>query len=310
MQDGPPGAPTILLLHGWLATGALNWYQCFAPLAGQATVITIDHRGHGRGIRSRRRFRLADCADDTAAALRRLDTGPVVAIGYSMGGPVAQLLWRRHGDLVAGLGFVATGTEFVTGNRHRYAASALLVSLDALPEKPLVAQVPVSLRGDADRGHMGTKVAAMYATLATDIADPAERLMAISQGTIDAKTMRRSLDADHTVNLSDTLPPAAIAIAARAWSAAGLDARTPPVFNLIVSNVAGPPFDLHVAGARISAMYPMGPLLYGSGLNVTVASTPRQLDFGLLACRDRVPDAWALADRIPPALDELVATID
>ncbi len=125
---GPEGAPTVLLLHGLLATGALNWYRCFEPLSEHFNVLAIDHRGHGRGIRSGRRFRLADCADDAAAVIDQCNTGPVIAVGYSMGGPIAQLMWRQRPDVVSGLGLIATGAEFVTGNRHRYAASALLLA--------------------------------------------------------------------------------------------------------------------------------------------------------------------------------------
>src|SRR5688572_33236141 len=66
---GPPGAPTVLLLHGWMASGGLNWFQTFAGLGERYRVLAIDHRGHGRGIRSRKRFTLADCADDPAAVL-------------------------------------------------------------------------------------------------------------------------------------------------------------------------------------------------------------------------------------------------
>ena len=125
---GPAGAPTVVLLHGWLATAALNWYRCFEPLSEHFNVLAIDHRGHGRGLRSNRRFRLADCADDVAAALELFGTGPVIVVGYSMGGPIGQLLWRRHPDAVSGLVLAATGAEFVPGNRQRYAASALLVA--------------------------------------------------------------------------------------------------------------------------------------------------------------------------------------
>jgi 3-oxoadipate enol-lactonase len=125
---GPAGAPTVMLLHGWLATGALNWYRCFEPLGEHFEVLAIDHRGHGRGIRSSRRFRLADCADDVAAVIDQRGASPVIAVGYSMGGPIAQLLWKRHRSLVDGMVLIATGAEFVPGNRHRYAASALLVA--------------------------------------------------------------------------------------------------------------------------------------------------------------------------------------
>lgn len=110
---GPPGSPTVVLLHGLTANCDLNWFPSYPALARHATVIGVDHRGHGRGIRSRRRFRLADCADDVAGLLDVLGVGPVVATGYSMGGPVAQLLWLRHRHHVAGLVFCATSTHFV-----------------------------------------------------------------------------------------------------------------------------------------------------------------------------------------------------
>ena len=180
---------------------------------------------------------------------------------------------------------------------------------ESLPIKPLIAQVPVSLRAEDDE-HIGTKVGALFCSLATDVDDPSERLRAIHASTIKGKEMRRDLDADHRINWTDTLPPAAIAVAARSWSAAGLDGRTPPVFNLIISNVPGPPFDLFLAGARVEAMYPMGPLLYGSGINFTVVSDASQLHFGLLSCPALVPDPWAIADRLPGALEELLAAAE
>ncbi len=122
---GPSGAPTVVLLHGWSATAALNWFQAFEPLSEHFRVIAPDLRGHGRGIRSNRRFRLADCATDVAETLRALDAGPAIAVGYSMGGPVAQLLWRDHRDSVSGMVLCATGADFFPGNRERYAFAAL-----------------------------------------------------------------------------------------------------------------------------------------------------------------------------------------
>lgn len=116
---GPPGAPTVLLLHGLVASGGLNWFQVFGPLGRHFRVIAPDLRGHGRGLRSRRRFRLSDCADDMAALLDQIGTGPVIAVGYSMGGPVAQLLWKRHPKAVSGLVFCATSDHFVPGTRER-----------------------------------------------------------------------------------------------------------------------------------------------------------------------------------------------
>lgn len=110
--SGPSGAPTLLLLHGWTANSALNWFGAYADLRREFNVVAMDHRGHGAGIRSRRRFRLEDCADDAAAVIESLGLDEVIAVGYSMGGPIAQLLWRRHPGLVSGLVFYATAARF------------------------------------------------------------------------------------------------------------------------------------------------------------------------------------------------------
>jgi pimeloyl-ACP methyl ester carboxylesterase len=125
---GPPGAPTVVLIHGWLASGGLNWFNAFEPLSRHYTVLAPDLRGHGRGIRTRRRFRLADCADDIAALLDHLDLGPAIAVGYSMGGPVAQLLWRRHPHHVAGLVLCATSDRFVAGQRERLVFGSIMAT--------------------------------------------------------------------------------------------------------------------------------------------------------------------------------------
>lgn len=105
-------APTLVLLHGWTATADLNWFACYEALAAHFNVVALDHRGHGRGLQSDGPFRLDDCADDVAALIDVLGTGPVVAVGYSMGGPIAQLLWQRHRHLVAGLVLCATSCTF------------------------------------------------------------------------------------------------------------------------------------------------------------------------------------------------------
>jgi len=117
--EGPAGAPNVVLLHGWIASGGLNWFTAVGPLSQRYRVIAPDMRGHGRGIRSRRRFRLADCADDVAALLDQLGAEPAIVVGYSMGGPIAQLLWHRHPDRVAGLVLCATSYRFVRGARER-----------------------------------------------------------------------------------------------------------------------------------------------------------------------------------------------
>lgn len=109
---GGDGAGAVLLLHGWTSTAALNFYRCFRPLSERYRVLALDHRGHGRGLRSRLPFRLEDCADDAAALVASLGAGPCTVVGYSMGGPVAQLMWRRHPEVVDGLVLCATAAKF------------------------------------------------------------------------------------------------------------------------------------------------------------------------------------------------------
>jgi pimeloyl-ACP methyl ester carboxylesterase len=116
---GPPGAPTLLLLHGLGATADLNWFTAYSALGRHFHVVAMDHRGHGRGIRSRTRFRLADCADDAAAVCDALGISSVVAVGYSMGGPISQLLWQRHRSLVSGLVLCATSRNFAGHPREQ-----------------------------------------------------------------------------------------------------------------------------------------------------------------------------------------------
>jgi 3-oxoadipate enol-lactonase len=120
---GPPGAPTVVLLHGWTATADLNWWAAYRPLAEHYHVLALDHRGHGRGIRSARPFRLEQCADDVAALAIELGVRHIVPVGYSMGGPIAQLLWRRHPELVDGLVLCATSATFMGTVRERVLVS-------------------------------------------------------------------------------------------------------------------------------------------------------------------------------------------
>jgi len=109
--EGPEGAPTLMLLHGLAATGPLNWFTAFSDLAERYHVVALDHRGHGRGIPTRR-FRLKDCADDVVAVADALGIGQFIAVGYSMGGPIAKLCWSRHPERVRGLVLCATAKHF------------------------------------------------------------------------------------------------------------------------------------------------------------------------------------------------------
>lgn len=155
--EGPPGAPTIVLLHGWIASGGVNWYRVFEPLGEHFRVVAPDLRGHARGLRSRRRFRLADCADDTAATLDALGIESAIFAGYSMGGPVAQLMWKRHRHLVDGLLLCATSHSFVPGIRERLIFTSMMAAaagttrmgglMTAWPTSLARQWIPVSTKG-------------------------------------------------------------------------------------------------------------------------------------------------------------------
>ena len=110
-QPGPPGAPTVLLLHGWLASADVNWIGVFPALAGRYHVIAVDHRGHGRGIRTTKPITIEDCADDAAALVGDLGVRGAIVAGYSMGGPIALDMARRHRSKVGGLVLAATAAE-------------------------------------------------------------------------------------------------------------------------------------------------------------------------------------------------------
>jgi diacylglycerol O-acyltransferase len=178
-----------------------------------------------------------------------------------------------------------------------------------LPGKPLIAQVPVAVHMDAGGvatgDGWGNAVAVMGAALATQLDDPAERLRAIHASTHSAKAMHDALGDDLILDLADVAPPGVLAAGVRAYSRLRLTAHHPPIFNLIVSNVQGPPFPLYIAGARLVANYPIGPLLDGGGLNITVLSYLDQVDFGFVVCPEIVEDPWLLADATSEAFTEL-----
>lgn len=112
-RAGPtPGAPALLLLHGWTGTADRQWAAAYGALGERFRVVAVDHRGHGAGVHGEEPFTLEDCADDAAAVVEATVGAPVVVVGHSMGGAVAQLLWRRHPRLVRGLVLCSTAAWF------------------------------------------------------------------------------------------------------------------------------------------------------------------------------------------------------
>ena len=180
---------------------------------------------------------------------------------------------------------------------------------DALPDRPLATMVPLSVRKPGDENKVGNLVSSTVSTLATHLDDPSERLKAIKAGMDKAKEQHEALPADILTDLTQVAPPALAALAARLVASTRLADRVTLPFNLVVSNVPGPPIPLYLAGAMITGHYPVSAIVDGVGLNITVQSTNGMLDFGYVCDRDLIPDLWSMADRTTDALVELAAAV-
>ncbi|HSE72733.1 MAG TPA: WS/DGAT domain-containing protein, partial [Nocardioidaceae bacterium] len=183
-----------------------------------------------------------------------------------------------------------------------------LLDHDALPSVPLVVAVPVSVRGEDDRGSTGNLVSVMTAELPTHLADPAERLAFMKESMDEAKRHFEAVPASLLQDLAHVIPTALSGLAARALFKL---ATVPGVlFNLFVSNVPGPQLPLYIAGAKVEGIYPVSAVTdMTGGLNITLFSYNGALDFGLIACREMVPDVWNLIGYLQDAMAELVALV-
>jgi diacylglycerol O-acyltransferase / wax synthase len=192
------------------------------------------------------------------------------------------------------------------GTLRRY-----LEAHEAMPDAPLVAVCPVSVHGDADAeaGTSTNKVSAMFTSLATDVDDPIERLRVIHEVTVGAKQDHDLLGANLLQDWAEHAAPTTFVLAARLYSGMHLGDRHRPIHNVVISNVPGPPFPLYFAGARLESTLPMGPVMEGAGLNITVMSYMGHVDIGFVACRELVPDVWALAGYAEEAMAELLEAI-
>ncbi|MFC4586752.1 WS/DGAT/MGAT family O-acyltransferase [Sphaerisporangium corydalis] len=188
------------------------------------------------------------------------------------------------------------------------AASAVrrwLVTHDALPEEPLVAGVPFSLRSSGEEGP-GNQVTLMITSLDTQIADPRERLAAVYEAMRRIKDRFNLAPARWLRHLSESMPAALTGLADRA--AFSLVAQTSPPVNLIVSNIPGPQIPLYVCGRRLLAQYPVSVVTDASGgLNITAFSYDGRIAVGVLACREMVPDVWNITRYLRESLDELLS---
>jgi diacylglycerol O-acyltransferase len=172
---------------------------------------------------------------------------------------------------------------------------------DALPDRALVVSCPVSVHTEDTRTDPN-RISSMFVSLPVHLPDPVEQLIAIRENTKGAKELHHAMGADLIMNFAQSTPPQLLNLASRLYSQMDLASRHRPPHNLVVSNVPGPPVPLYCGGARVVACYPMGPILEGAGLNLTVLSNMGNVDFGAIACREQVPDLWAIADGFAEAV--------
>ena len=189
-------------------------------------------------------------------------------------------------------------------------ASALrswLAERGELPDAPLVAMIPVSVRTAEERGTFGNRVSTMAVAIPTDVDDPRKRLLAAHEALRSAKERHRAVPATLMLDATRFIPAAIHARASRVTLRLSTRNVVNPVFNVVISNVPGSPVPLYCAGARLLANYPVSAVTDGMGLNITVLSYEDRLDFAVVADREQVQDAWPLIDALDDALKELDA---
>ena len=179
-----------------------------------------------------------------------------------------------------------------------------------LPEASLLASVPVSVHGKSSRDGGTNKVSSLFTRLRTDIADPLERLQELAAANALAKEHHNAIPADTLQDWAEFAAPRVFGLAVRAVTSLRLAERGPVIHNLVISNVPGPPVPLYFLGARIDAMYPLGPVFHGAGLNITVLSQNGMAHVGVIACRESVSEPQQIVDGFRDELEALLAAVE
>jgi WS/DGAT/MGAT family acyltransferase len=182
-----------------------------------------------------------------------------------------------------------------------------LITRDELPDEPLVALIPVSVRTEDEKGTFGNKVSGMILPIPTDVADARERFMTTHEILRAAKERHKMLPASLMTDATAFIPPALQGRAARVTTE--ILGRVRPPVNLAISNVPGPSVPLYCAGAELQANFPVSVILDGVGLNITVLSYRDHVDFGIVGDRETVGEVWPLLEAVQTSLDALVAEL-
>jgi WS/DGAT/MGAT family acyltransferase len=174
--------------------------------------------------------------------------------------------------------------------------------------RDLIAFVPVNVRREGAEGDLGNQISAMLSSLHADIDDPEQRLRSISHSQAANAEHQREHNAKLLMNLAAVSGPTLASVAGRTIAALELFDHLPPIANVTVSSVKGPPIPLWISGYHVLSAAPLGPLMAGLALNITVLSYGDQLEYGLLACERRVPELFALRNYIAEEADYFIKT--
>jgi WS/DGAT/MGAT family acyltransferase len=174
-----------------------------------------------------------------------------------------------------------------------------------VPDSPLVAAIPVSLRSPEELGTYGNRISALLVQLPVHLADPVDRLFVMKHDAAASKQLYARLGVGALGEWAEFTSGGLLGIAARFYSDRKLAGRHRPPHNLVISNVRGPAAPLYAAGARLTAAYPLGPLMEGVGLNISVVSYVQSVDFGVIACERSVPHISDIAFGFGAAVADL-----
>ncbi|MGI8794514.1 MAG: WS/DGAT/MGAT family O-acyltransferase [Acidimicrobiales bacterium] len=174
-----------------------------------------------------------------------------------------------------------------------------------LPDQPLTAMVPVSVRTGEETEKWTNRGSGLIATIPTDEADPLKRVLKVHEAMVTAKGLFDALPAERMIDFAEFPPPAVFTRASRMATRFELANRFGAPVNVVISNIPGPREPLYSAGAKLLHYYPVSTVVDGQGLNITVQSYLDTLDFGLVACAELVPDLWTLVDAIVDDLELL-----
>ena len=190
----------------------------------------------------------------------------------------------------------------MTGALRQY-----LQDKDELPDAPLQAMAPISVRTEDESGTMGNQVAAMVVALPTDIEDPLERLQEVYANTQASKATTNAIGARTLSDYTQFVPWALAGLASRTAGRFSLANRASMPINTVITNVPGPQVPLYMAGAKMLSLYGIGPVTDGMGIIHPVFSYDGQITISVTACREMMPDPAVYADCLQESFDDLIA---